>query len=254
MFENRQPSSSFSNFNELLVEVTTHRKLREDAVDTLTPLLPPFIYLQILKFTEIALAPYIFKEFDNWETLLNYLKEKREKLISGHYFSWSYYDPHRRKTLSPFYTFAILPDIQMDIDEELLASCRKCKYVKGIMAGTRQIGDKCTKMATEYSWNVEFPPLYQKVGFDFPLYPKLGDCPKFLWRREPSSTIKTLLRKSGREEICFFCGLPLNGIPEEDKIIHHKNPLAHGGNNLLSNLEFAHRSCHSKYHGTHPVR
>ena len=50
-----------------------------------------------------------------------------------------------------------------------------------------------------------------------------------------------LLERDGAE--CFFCG---KETTEQDRSVEHLLSLAHGGNNNLANLVFAHRACNKR--------
>ncbi len=207
----------------------------------------PVIYLRILEPVDHGFAPSQFQEFDNWDSVQKFIKQ--HGFTHGQVRAYSFY-AHIK---NPLYVISVLPAKSPQLTDVIVA-CEECKYNKGITQNYHQIGNKCSQFHTEQPFNAKFPPLYQKVSYGFPLYPRQGNCPKFIWRRPNSEALKWMLRREKRKEICFFCNKSLDDVEEKDKIVHHKIPLAHRGNNNPSNLEFAHRKCHDAYHQKNPVR
>ena len=207
----------------------------------------PVIYLRILEPFDISFAPSFFQEFNNWNSLQEFVIQ--HGFTHGQIRAYSFYGHIE----NPLYVISLLPTASPQLTDSI-STCGECKYNKGITQNYRQVGNKCSQFHTEQLFIEKFPPLYQKVKHGLPLYPHKGICPKFMWRRPSSKSLKWMLRKEKREEICFFCGKSLDNVKEQDKIIHHKIPLAHRGNNNLNNLEFAHRKCHDAFHQKNPVR
>ena len=165
----------FDSLEELidLLKALKQRAIHADHQKVHVPI--SFIYWGIFKRTELGFAPYTHEYFHEWKTFASYVVANAQNLKNGQFIG---------RSMPSLFSASILPGEGDDFDQELFAVCGQCKFKKAISKNRQRTGSLCREFVTEQIWLVNQGPIYQKEFFGFPLYPKIGVCPSFLWEKD----------------------------------------------------------------------
>lgn len=135
------------------------------------------------------------------------------------------------------------PGRQVPFTDDDVERCSRCNQKRPIRDRSgEQVGQRCMWTGRHFMWEGEHWRAQLWLGLTMACE---KPCPNYCGKRQDSC--KSILRYAHVPEICRFCREDLSNLHEHDRTAHHIIAVAHGGQDVLENLDWACRPCHAEF-------